>query len=95
MMYEPDEYVGKVVKMDGLFNLYYDEAKDYTYYACIVQDATACCSQGIEFVPTGDYEDLVAGLEAGADITVVGEFTTYTEGDSKYCTLKNATIEVS
>ncbi len=95
MMYEPDEYVGKVIKMDGLFNLYYDEAKDYTYYACIVQDATACCSQGIEFVPTEEFQELMKTVEAGDNITVVGEFTTYTEGDSKFCTLKNATVEIS
>ena len=63
-------------------------------YACIVQDATACCSQGLEFemaeelVYPDDYPD------PGTEITVVGTFDSYKEEiDGNYyiyLVLKNA-----
>ena len=49
MLTTPDNYIGKTVKMNGAFNIYQDEKTDQNYYACIIQDATACCSQGLEF----------------------------------------------
>jgi len=88
----PDEYIGKIVKMNGLFSLYHDEATGNNYYACIIQDATACCAEGIEFVLKEQYvypDDYPA---EGEDITVVGTFDTYTEGEYTYCTLRNADI---
>ena len=50
-------FVGRalIVKMEGLYATAYDDASDKRYYACIIQDATACCSQGIEFEPEGEY----------------------------------------
>ncbi len=77
MVYEPEQYIGKTVKMRGLFAT--QEYKGARLYACIVQDATACCAQGLEFelaeelVYPGDYP------EPGAEITVVGTFDSYKE----------------
>ena len=77
MMYEPEQYIGKTVKMNGLFAT--QEYNDDRLYACIVQDATACCAQGLEFemaeelVYPDDYP------EPGAEITVVGTFDSYKE----------------
>lgn len=90
MMVSPDNYIGKTVKMDGMFALYHDEAADKYYFACIIADATACCSQGIEFVLTDDYTYPDDYPEEGGDICVVGVFDTYQEGDYTYCTLRNA-----
>ena len=42
MMYEPEQYIGKTVKMQGQFAT--QEYNDERLYACIVQDATACCA---------------------------------------------------
>ncbi len=95
MMYAPDGYVGKTIKMTGLYNNYYDESQDITYYACIVQDATACCTQGVEFVPDEASIELMASLTTSDKITVVGTFDTYEENGSKYCTLRNASVELS
>ncbi|MBR1623272.1 MAG: hypothetical protein IJ675_05125, partial [Pseudobutyrivibrio sp.] len=50
MVMEPEAYEGQTVKMDGICNVYVDEETDKTYYACIVQDATQCCAQGLEFI---------------------------------------------
>ena len=92
MMFYPDNYVGKTVKMDGMFTYYYDEANDKYYFACIIMDATACCSQGIEFEPSEDFTYPDDFPEDGGDICVVGVFDTYEEDGFTYCTLRNAEI---
>ena len=92
MMATPEEYLGKTVKMDGSFALYHDEDTDKYYFACIIADATACCSQGIEFVLTDDYSYPEDYPEVGDDICVRGVFDTYQEGEYTYCTLRNADI---
>ncbi|MBO6215683.1 MAG: hypothetical protein J6N76_09190 [Lachnospiraceae bacterium] len=92
MMVVPEDYIGKTVKMEGMFTHYYDEATGIDYFACIIADATACCSQGIEFVPTEDYTYPDDYPEEGGNVCVVGTFDTYSEGEYTYCTLRNASI---
>ncbi|MBR0082164.1 MAG: hypothetical protein IJP98_05445 [Clostridia bacterium] len=92
MVCSPEDYLGKIVKMDGAFAYYHDEATDNYYFACIIQDATACCAQGIEFVLTDDYSYPADYPEAGDEICVVGTFDTYMEGEYTYCTLRNAKL---
>lgn len=88
MQKTPEAYEGKVVKMSGPFNV--TDYNGKTYFACIIADATACCSTGIEFDLKGDYsypEDYPAPQ---TEITVVGVFNTYMEGKSRYLQLKDA-----
>lgn len=92
MMLQPKEYKGKTVKIKGLFATYCEESTGVNYFACIVQDATACCSQGIEFSLTGDYTYPDDYPKEGEEITVVGVFDTYKEVNSEYIVLKNAMI---
>ena len=92
MMASPEQYIGKTVKMDGLFAYYHDEATGNYYFACIIQDATACCAQGIEFVLTEDYVYPDDYPEVDEEICVVGVFDTYQEGDYTYCTLRKAKL---
>ena len=89
MMTYPDNYVGKTVRMSGLFASYHDDASGNDYYACVIQDATACCAQGIEFILNEDYSYPIGYKE----ICVAGTFDTYWEGEFRYCTLRNATLE--
>lgn len=92
MMVRPDEYIGKTVKMQGSYYMFHDINTDLYYYSCIIQDATACCSQGLEFILTEDYaypEDYPA---MGDEITVIGVFDTYMEGKDKYCTLRDSRL---
>ena len=88
MMTEPDKYMGKSVKMTGTFAVY--EGDERNYYACIISDATACCSQGIEFVLDGEYVYPQDYPELGSEITVTGTFDTYYEDDIMYCQLCGA-----
>ena len=92
MMVTPEDYMGKTVKMKGSFNYYYDAETDNDYFTCIIQDATACCAQGIEFVLTEDYHYPEDYPQLGSEITVVGVFDTYMEGEFLYCTLKDAKL---
>lgn len=89
MLITPDDYKGKNIKMKGQFNQYTDEQTGKTYNAVIIPDATACCQQGLEFELSDKTNP---NFEQGAEITVVGTFDTYSEGELLYCHLKNAKI---
>ena len=86
----PDEYIGKRVKIKGIFA---SEPGDGRYYfACIIPDATACCSQGIEFVLKDGRKYPDEYPEEGSVITVTGVFGTYFEGQYMYCQLTDAVL---
>lgn len=91
MQQKPDDYLGKIVKMKGPFNV--TEIDDNRYYACVIADATACCSTGIEFVWAGDHAYPDDYPTPDTEITVTGTFNIYTEGNSKYLQLKDAEVE--
>ena len=93
MMSNPDDYLGKKVKMSGNFGVYQDQTTNKLYYACLIADATACCAQGIEFVLDGDYSYPDDYPEINSIITVTGTFDTYEENGYTYCQLINAKME--
>lgn len=89
MLITPDDYKGKMIKMKGNFNQYYDEESKKTYNAVIIPDATACCQQGLEFQLADNSNP---NFEQGTEITVEGSFNTYSDGKFIYCYLENAQI---
>ena len=93
MMYTPENYIGKTVKMSGMFVAYTNQDQSQFYPAVIIADATACCSQGLEFVLEGNPSYPEGYPEMETEITVVGTFETYEEDGNTYCRLKNAKIE--
>ncbi len=93
MMMAPEEYEGKTLKMDGTCNVYQDQETGKTYYACIVQDATQCCSQGLEFVLDESQYEASDYPENGDEIVISGDFSTYTEGEYQYITILNSVLE--
>ena len=66
--------------------------KNRIYHACLIADATACCSQGIEFQLSGSLKYPDDYPEIGSDITVIGTFDTYMEGECEFCQLIDAVI---
>lgn len=90
MMTTPDKYIGRTVKASGTFAVYTDINTGAMYYACLISDALACCSSGLEFTWKGDHSFPEDYPDEGAAITIGGEFETYQEGDATYCRLKNA-----
>lgn len=90
MMYYPEEFVGKTIRMEGLYSDFLDEATGKHYYACIIQDATACCAQGVEFEPVDSYSYPDDYPSDGDTVVVEGVFDVYQEGEFNYCTLRDA-----
>lgn len=99
MMYEPEEFLGKTVRVSGQFALAfgYDEAgevdPEQVYFACIIPDALACCSSGIEFERAGEYQYPGDYPDEGDDITVTGVFEMYEEYGLEYFHLADAVME--
>jgi len=90
----PDDYLGKIIKVRGsLFSSYYGETDKYYQYV-VIGDAAACCQQGIEFVWKGehtfpdDYPDDYSLIE------VVGVYGQYEEFDISYFYLEVDDITV-
>ncbi len=91
MLMYPDKYTGMKVRMRGPFSVY--ETDEKNYFAVIITDATACCSQGIEFLLKDDPPYPSGYPEKGTEITVTGIFHTYSEGPMRYPELYDATME--
>lgn len=92
MMASPANYIGKKIKMEGIYAIYFDDTYSTRYDACIVQDATACCATGIEFELSDELKYPDDYPEEGEIITVEGIFDTYDEGSYTYCILRNASL---
>ena len=90
MMYYPETYVGKVIKIKGQYAI--SEVGEMRYDLCIIKDATACCAQGMEFLLTDAYVYPQDYPVAGDEIELIGTFDTYYEGEYLYCTLRNSTL---
>lgn len=88
MMYMPDDYIGKVVRMRGTAVSMTDPQTGVTYHAVIIQDATACCASGIDYLLVGE----AAYPPDETEVTVTGEFELYEDGDAIYARLKDACL---
>lgn len=97
MMSSPEDYVGKTVKMQGIFSkgqLYAAGSLNDggTVFACVIQDATACCAQGIPFELAGDHTYPQDYPELGDTITVVGTFEIHEQEGMQFCRLRDAEL---
>lgn len=50
MISSPNNYIGKIIRLKGIFMVYQDPETNKVYCSVIVQDATACCAQGFNVV---------------------------------------------
>lgn len=97
MIAYPENYVGKTIRMKGLYYAGYYEATKHYYHYCLIQDALACCAQGIEFVwEDGRHIYPDEYPKENAEIVVQGVFETYREENNPRlsCCLKNASLKV-
>ena len=94
MRYEPDDYYGKVIRMEGYFSAYQNPNTGEYYYNCVVPDATACCSQGIQFFLRDDLSYPEDFPENGATVTVVGTFEK-NDQNLYMCSLADCTMELA
>lgn len=86
----PKDYVGVTVRITGEFSVYTDENTGKQYYMVGIMDATNCCSLNMEFILSGDSTYPDDYPKEGRNATVEGVLTTYKEGKTTYCTLKDA-----
>lgn len=93
MLKTPDKYRGKIVRMEGTFGHYFDQAANKHYYGAVVMDATACCSTGIEFSRRGQHVYPENYPHIDDEIIVTGRFDSYMEGKELYCHLADAEIQ--
>ena len=92
IQFDPGQYLGKVIRLRGLYSYYREPSTGVSYYACVVPDATACCMQGMEFGPAIEPEDPDHFLEDSADITVTGRLEIYVEEGTSYLHLVEAEV---
>ena len=95
MLYDPDAYLGKVIRLSGWYDAFQDQFTGNRYFTCYIPDAAACCAQGIEFVWAGEHlwpDDYPA---LGADVTVTGRLESYEENGWTYLHLVDAEVEWS
>ena len=89
IMTDPEAYIGMTIRMEGECLSAYYEPTDTTYYSVVIQDATACCAQGIEYV-LSDGQDYPAD---GNNATVTGRFESYDEEGTVWYHLVDASLE--
>ncbi len=91
MIRTPEHYLGKTIRMRGPLMVY--EANPALeidwFYTVVVQDATACCQQGMEFV----WEDGTLP-EAGTMVQVTGSYEAYDCGGMTGYHIVAQTVEV-
>ena len=95
MTINPDDYIGKTIRASGPFAVFHDDNTGKDYFAVIITDATACCSQGIEFVRTGEHSYPDDYPKVDTQITVTGKFNVYEEDGNKYCQLLDAELIIN
>ena len=73
MLFYPDDYMGKIVKIKGDFKYWEDEASKENVYMLVVSDEAQCCSAEIEirFESDFDYSKLP---NRGDEFTIIGRF---------------------
>lgn len=96
LLYDPIPYLGKTIRMEGEFSVDHAYTMDgepdlsENYFYCIIEDALACCAQGLEF-SLADAPDYPDGYpEPGSQITVVGTVELFEQNGFRHLRLGNA-----
>lgn len=79
MMIKPEEYIGKTIKMKGVYYANYNPDLDVYYHFVIIKDATACCAQGLEFILNGEHTDRSDYPASQTPVEVTGIWGSYEE----------------
>lgn len=97
MMMNPEMYEGKTFRIRGAYYSGYYEATDKYYHYCLIEDASACCAQWMEFVwDDGSHKYPDEYPELYDYITIEGRFETYTEEGEKvmYCRIADSSMQI-
>ncbi|MFV0242542.1 MAG: hypothetical protein ACK5H4_21220 [Lacrimispora sphenoides] len=83
MMISPEEYMGKTIKAEGIFQVYQD-SNNNNFYALVIADATACCQQGLELIWDGDLTYPDDYPDENSEIEITGVYQSYIEEGNTY-----------
>lgn len=89
MISRPQDFEGKIVRIEGEASSFLNNKDGKMYYACIIRDALACCAQGMEF----RLRDGFVYPEDGERVVICGAFNSYEENGQIYCQLIGARLE--
>lgn len=85
IMSDAQNYLGKTIRITGQCASGQDETG--VYHVVLVNDATACCAIGFEYLlPADDYP------ADGGEATVEGVFELYGDGGALYARLRDAVL---
>ena len=90
----PSRYLGKTIKASGIYNVFYYDKTDSYYHYVIIEDAAACCAQGLEFILSGASAYPDAYPEDQAKIEIIGVFGSYEEAGETYYYLEADEIKI-
>ncbi len=90
MMTNPTDYEGQTITLEGEFYWDYYAELATTYYFVIINDATGCCPQGLEFVCTDKDIELPS---QGSIIKMTGVFEIYQEGNNNFYRITTDSVE--
>lgn len=91
MAAEPDEYVGKTIRLKGTFVLGEDEDGS-VIYGCLNTDATQCCTVVVQIIPKEQYRYPDDFPEEEEEIIVEGVFDIATQGQFQYLMMTDVDI---
>ncbi|MGI5898519.1 MAG: hypothetical protein ACOX8S_01175 [Christensenellales bacterium] len=94
IMTNPDDYMGKTIKLSGQYYASYDELFKKYYHFIVIEDATACCQQGLEFAVKGETDYPQDYPPDGTVIELTGSFSSYDESGYTYYYISTDTIIV-
>jgi len=93
MLADSAAYQDKVVRVRGWFDYYKNAVSGEIYLFCVIPDAAACCSQGLEFVWPDAPEHVADFPEPGTNLIVTGRFESYYEDDFFNVRLADCAVE--
>ena len=94
IMENPEDYLGKSIRMRGPYYASYFEGTGLYYHYVLVEDTAACCVQGLEFVWDGDAADTVGYPDELEPVEVLGVFGSYEELGRTYYRLTANEVEM-
>ena len=85
IMTNPADYMGKTIKISGSYHASLFDKTGMYYHYVLIEDASACCAQGVEFILNGDHAYPDDFPVERAIIEIVGVYRSYEEfGDTFY-----------
>ena len=94
MQKNPEDYLGKIIKIRGSYYAAYSEKIGAYRNNIIVSDASYCCEQGMRFLWTGEHSYPEDYPYDNASIELIGEFVYEEEPDFTYYCLSVDDISV-